>query len=513
MPVLDDAPTPTEPQAPAVGGPGGAAEHVDVAVVGTGFAGIAMGAALRRAGLRDFAILERADEVGGAWRDNSYPGCACDVPSHLYSLSFAPNPDWSATFSGQAEIHAYLRGVAEDHDLIRHVRFRSELQDATWDEPAGRWRLTTSGGRLTARVLISAQGGLSDPAIPDLPGLERFAGTTFHSATWDHDHDLAGERVAVIGTGASAIQFVPQIQPRVARLTLFQRTPPWIMPRNSRPVTGPEHAIYRRVPAAQRLMRDGIYWAREAFALPMLRVRLTPVVERLARRHLARQVPDPVLRAKLTPDYRPGCKRILVSNDYLPALGRPNVDVVDTGIREIREHSIVGADGVEHEVDTIIFGTGFRVTEPPIAERVHGRAGRTLSEQWDGSPTGHRNTTVEGFPNLFLLGGPGTGIGHTSQVFMIEAQVAYVGRALEHMRRTGAVSVEPRHDAQARWVDDSQRKMKGTVWLEGGCSSWYLDRQGRNTTLWPDFTFRFRRELSSFDATEYVVRTGVPAVA
>ena len=477
--------------------------EVDVAVIGSGFSGLATAVGLKRSGREDFVVLERARDVGGTWRDNAYPGCACDVPSHLYSFSFAPNSDWSSTFSPQPEIHAYLRRVAEQEGVLPHVRFGCEVEEAAWDEAAQRWRLRTSAGRLSARVVVAGAGPLSEPAIPDIPGLRDFQGTVFHSATWDHDHDLDGERVAVIGTGASAIQFVPQIQPRVGKLHVFQRTAPWIMPRPDRPLTRFERALYRRVPAAQRLMRKAIYWGREAYAIPLLRVRLSRVIERAARRHLRRQVPDPRLRAKLTPDYAPGCKRILVSNDYLPALGRPNVEVVCDGIAEIRERSIVAKDGTERELDTIILGTGFHVTDLPIAERLRGRDGRTLAEHWDGSLQAHRGTTVAGFPNLFILLGPNTGLGHTSVVLMAEAQAAYVLQALEHLDGDDIGAVEPRREAQDSWNAAVQRRMEGTVWTAGGCASWYLDSKGLNTTLWPDHTFRFFRALRRFDPAEH----------
>jgi cation diffusion facilitator CzcD-associated flavoprotein CzcO len=480
-------------------------EHVEVAIVGSGFAGLAMAAKLKRSGVQDFLVLERSRDVGGTWRDNSYPGCACDVPSHLYSFSFAPNPDWSSTFSPQPEIYAYLCRVAEREGLLEHVLFGHELESASWDEAAGEWRVETSGGLLRARVLIAAAGPLSEPSIPQIPGLHDFEGTVFHSATWDHDHSLNGERVAVIGTGASAIQFVPQIQPRVSRLHVFQRTAPWIMPRPDRPLTPIERLVYRHVPGAQRLMRRAIYWGRELYAIPMLRARLSRVIEIMARRHLRRQVPDPELRARLTPNYAPGCKRILVSNDYLPSLCQANVEVVCDGISEVRARSIVTADGVERDVDTIILGTGFHVTDLPIAERIVGRDGETLGGLWDGSPQAHRGTTVAGFPNLFLLLGPNTGLGHTSVVVMAEAQVGYVSRALAYMRAHRAAVVEPHAEAQRRWNDAIQRRMDGTVWMAGGCRSWYIDRTGRNTTLWPDFTFRFIASLRRFDAGEYRV--------
>jgi len=487
--------------------------RTEVAVVGSGFSGLAMAAGLKRGGHDDFVVLERARDVGGTWRDNAYPGCACDVPSHLYSFSFAPNPEWSSTFSPQPEIQAYLRKVARDEGLLPHVRFGCEVEDAAWDPQERVWRIATSSGTVVAGALVAGAGPLSEPSIPEIPGLADFEGTVFHSATWDHDHDLAGERVAVIGTGASAIQFVPRIQPRVAKLHLFQRTAPWIMPRPDRPITRLEREVYRRVPAAQRLMRAAISWAREGFAIPILNVRLSGITEVAARRHLARQVPDPVLRAKLTPDYKPGCKRILVSNDYLPSLGRPNVEVVTAGIQEIRGRTIVGLDGTEREVDTIVLGTGFHVTDLPIAERVRGDDGRTLAEHWGGSLAALRGTTVAGFPNLFVLLGPNTGLGHTSVVIMAEAQVGYVLRALEHRRRSGVVALAPRRAAQDRWNQGVQKRMRNTVWTAGGCASWYLDATGRNTTLWPDFAFRFRAALRRFDPAEYEVVPARPATA
>jgi cation diffusion facilitator CzcD-associated flavoprotein CzcO len=487
-------------------------EDIGVAIVGSGFSGLAMAVELKRSGHDDFVILERARDVGGTWRDNSYPGCACDVPSHLYSFSFAPNPNWSSTFSPQEEIHEYLRGVAQREQLLPHVRFGCEVEEAVWDEECSRWRIRTSAGELSAQALASAAGPLSEPSIPDIPGLRDFQGAIFHSATWDHDHDLRGERVAVIGTGASAIQFVPQIQPKVAKLHLFQRTAPWIMPRPDRPLTRFEHALYRHLPAAQRAMRAAIYWGRESFAIPMLRVRLSRAIGVLARRHLRKQVPDPALRAKLTPDYAPGCKRILVSNDYLPSLTQPNVEVVCDGIAEVRAHSVVSNDGVEREVDTIILGTGFHVTDLPVAERIHGSDGRSLAEHWDGSLQALRGTTVAGFPNLFFLLGPNTGLGHTSVVLMAEAQARYIRQALEHVRATGAAAVDALPEVQRRWNDDIQRRMHGTVWRDGGCNSWYFDAKGRITTLWPDHTFRFFRALRRFDPAEYrTLPAAVPA--
>jgi cation diffusion facilitator CzcD-associated flavoprotein CzcO len=478
-------------------------DHVDVAIVGSGFSGLAMAHRMLRDGMDDFVILEKANDVGGAWRDNTYPGCACDVPSHVYSFSFAPNPEWSTTYSPQAEIRDYIRRVAEEKGILPHVRFGCEVASAAWDESAQRWTLETSQGTITARVVVAAPGPLSEPSIPQLPGLARFQGKVFHSARWDHDYDVAGKRIAVVGTGASAIQFVPQIQPRVAKLHLYQRTAPWVLPRTERRITGVERALFRRFPVLQRAMRTMVYWARESTAIPMLRVRLSPIIRAIGKRHLRRQVPDHGLRRQLTPDYAPGCKRILVSNDYYPALSKPNVEVVDGGVVEVRENSVIAADGSEREVDAIIFGTGFHVLDMPFADRVSGVGGETLADLFNGSPQAYRGTAFPGFPNLFMLLGPNTGLGHMSVVFMAEAQSRYVVDALRRMRREGigAVSVKP--EAHRAYNDELQRRMTGTVWMEGGCASWYIDPNGLNTSLWPDFAYKFRSELRRFDIERY----------
>ncbi|HEX2191311.1 MAG TPA: NAD(P)/FAD-dependent oxidoreductase, partial [Longimicrobiaceae bacterium] len=381
---------------------------------------------------------------------------------------------------------------------------------AEWDGEAQRWRVETSRGTLDARVLVMATGALSDPLVPDLPGLDRFRGAAFHSARWDHGFDLDGKRVAVVGTGASAVQFVPEIQPRVARLHVFQRTPPWILPRQDRALRGAEQGFFRRVPAAQRLARGTIYLLRELFVLGFRNPGAMRLAQLVALRHLRRSVPDPELRAKLTPDWTLGCKRVLLSNDYLPALARPSVEVVTDAIAEVREHSVVTADGAERPVDAIVFGTGFRPTDPPLAPRVRGRGGRTLAEAWAGSPRAHLGTTVAGFPNLFVLLGPNTGLGHTSVVYMIEAQVEHLLAALRHMRRHGVGALEPRPEAQEAFVAEVDAGMEGTVWTSGGCRSWYLDRTGRNSTLWPDFTWRFRRRVARLDPAEYLA---VPAAS
>ncbi len=483
--------------------------RVRTVVVGTGFAGLGTAARLRQRGDRDFVVLERADDVGGTWRDNSYPGCACDVPSHLYSLSFAPNPAWTRAFSPQPEIQAYLQQVAADSGVLPHVHFRTEVQQARWDEAASTWEVRTDRGTVVADVLVLGTGGLSDPSVPDLPGLDRFTGTTFHSATWKHDHDLTGRRVAVVGTGASAIQFVPHVQQAAAHLTLFQRTPPWVLPRRDRAITALERRLHARLPATRLLRRAGLYVARESWLVAFtVQPAIMKLAERVARALLARQVPDPVLRAKLTPRYRLGCKRVLLSNAYYPALAQDDVDVVTDPIVGVTEDAVLTrtADGgtTQHPVDTIIFGTGFRITNPPIAERVVGRGGRTLREAWDDDGmTAFHGTTVAGFPNLFFLVGPNTGLGHTSIVYMIESQIAYLMGALDVLRDQGLAAFEPLPERQQQWNDRLQDDLADTVWNAGGCSSWYLDASGRNTTLWPTFTLPYRRALARFDVADY----------
>ena len=483
-----------------------------VAIVGTGFSGLGMGARLKREGIDDFVVLERNDEVGGTWWDNTYPGCQCDVPSHLYSFSFAPNPNWSRTYSFQPEIRDYLRDVARRFGLMPHIRFGCSLTSAAWDEEASVWRLETSQGELTARVLVPAVGPLSEPAMPKLPGLDRFEGKLFHSARWDHEHDLSGERVGVIGTGASAIQFVPKIQPKVGRLHVFQRTPPWVLPHSDRPVTRLERRLYRAFPRLQRLVRLGIYVSREWLVIAFShRRRLMKLPEALARRHLRRQVRDPGLRSKLTPSYTIGCKRILLSNDWYPTLTRPNVEVVTDGISEVRESSIVTASGEEIELDTIVLGTGFRVTDFPAADQLIGRDGRTLNEVWQGSPQAYLGTSIAGFPNLFMLLGPNTGLGHNSMVYMIESQIAHVIRSVRAMEERRVQELEVREEIQRAFNDELQRELAGSVWNAGGCKSWYIDRTGRNTTIWPRFTWQFRRRAVNFRPDDYEFRSRVPA--
>lgn len=489
-------------------------DHVDVAIAGGGFAGVGMAIALLKAGRRDFVVLERDGDVGGTWHQNTYPGCQCDVPSNLYSFSFAPNAEWSQTFALQPEIGAYLKRVADDFGVRPYVRTHTTVTAAAWDEQAQRWRIETSRGALTARVLVAGMGGLSEPAIPRIPGAETFAGPAFHTARWDHDAALAGKRVAVIGTGASAVQVVPRIQPQVRQLSVFQRTPPWIMPHPGRATRPRERALFRALPALQQLVRGAIYWGRECYLLPFRFHRLSRIPRAMALKHLAAQVADPRLREQLTPRYEIGCKRILMSDEYFPALQQPNAELVTTAIERITPTGVVTADGVEHPADAIVWGTGFRVTDMPYVEWLRGRDGRTLGDVWrERGMQGLRGTTVAGFPNLFMLVGPNTGLGHNSIVFMIESQIAYVMDALRTLDARQAVACDPTPAAQAAFNATVQRRMRGTVWTQGGCASWYLDAHGRNTTLWPGSSWTFRRATRRFDPAEYELLTPVAATA
>ncbi|MFF9073797.1 flavin-containing monooxygenase [Streptomyces sp. NPDC014646] len=483
-------------------------EHVRVAVIGSGFGGLGAAVRLRREGITDFVVLERADSVGGTWRDNSYPGCACDVPSHLYSFSFAPNPEWPRTFSGQEHIRAYLEHVADTFGLRPHIRLNHEVTLMRWDREELYWRIeTANGATFTADVVISATGPLSDPKTPDIPGLEGFPGRIFHSARWDHDYDLTGKRVAMVGTGASAIQIVPAIQPEVGRMTLFQRTPPWVMPRMDRRISGAERWLHRTLPITGTARRGLLWGIRElqvsAFTKHPNELGL---VEKIARSNVARAIKDPVLRAKLTPSYRIGCKRILLSSTYYPALARPNVDVVTSGLAEVRGSTVVASDGTEAEVDAIIFGTGFHVTDMPIAERVVGAEGTTLAEAWKDGMRALRGATTDGFPNWMTIIGPNTGLGNSSMILMIESQLNYMADYLRQLNVLGGrAALDARRSAVDVWNRRVQQRMKRTVWNTGGCKSWYLDANGRNTTVWPGTTTEFRKVTRAVDLGEYEV--------
>lgn len=486
--------------------------HLRVVVIGAGFSGLSVATRLRERGEEDFVVLERAASVGGVWRDNTYPGAACDVPSHLYSLSFAPNPEWDRSFSAGDRIQAYLESVVEDRELGPWISLREDLLDAAWDEETGSWRVTTSRRRLTADVLVACAGPLTEPIFPNVPGMERFRGKVFHTARWDHGHDLQGERVAVVGTGASAVQVIPEIRKVVSQLIVFQRTPGWVVPRRDRDVPEGEKRVLRAFPRLTGLYRLGQFIVRDGMNYRM--IRRNRLIRRLfeagSRSHLRKQVSDPELRAKLTPNYEIGCKRVLISNDFYLALASPNVELIASGVREVRNRSLVTDDGTEREVDAIVFATGFETTSSPILSRIRGRAGRSIDDVWHGRPRFHRATTIAGFPNFFNVCSAGTGSGHGSMIWKAESQTAYVMDALRVMRERDLSSIEPRSDAQDRymqWVDDD---LAETVWARGGCRSWYLDDAGRPSLMWPRTMWGFRRMLRRFDPENYRLRPRKP---
>ena len=485
----------------------------DVLIIGAGFGGLATAAKLREAGFHDFLILEKARNVGGTWRDNTYPGCACDVPSHLYSLSFAQKPDWSRMYPGQAELFEYLQKVADDFDVRRHIRFGTAMLAAVWDETAAVWNVTTDQGMIKSRILVSAMGGLHIPSLPDLPGLDHFAGPKFHSARWDHAVDLAGKNVAVIGTGASAIQFVPQIAPKVARLDVYQRTPAWIVPKPDRPFRNWEKALFRLKPV-RTAFRRWLFQTHELRVLAFLgNKRAQALGLKLARDHLEKSVPDPVLRAKLTPNFQIGCKRVMLSNDYYPTFQRENVKLITAGIAEVRSNAIIDTEGVQRPADVIVFGTGFEVTTSYRHLRLTGIAGVDLAALWDRTGmAAYQGITVSGFPNYFMLMGPHTGLGHNSVVIMIEAQIGYVIDALKKMRAAGigAIDVEPR--AQRRFIETLETSLQGTVWQDGGCQSWYKDERGKVTAIWPGSAASYVKSVQTADLRDFrLLARQVPA--
>ena len=477
--------------------------HVRVAIIGTGFAGLGMAIQLTRHGIDDFVLVERGSEVGGTWRDNTYPGAACDIRSDLYSFSFAPHPDWKHRYGRQPEILDYLSSTADRFGIRQRIRFGCELEEATWDASAALWRLRTSTGEITAAVLVSGAGPLIDPVWPAIPGLERFEGERFHSARWRHDIDLAGTRVAVIGTGASSIQFVPELQKTVASLTVFQRTPAWIVPRGDAPTTTRRARLFRRFPLLQSASRAWVFRLAETRFAGFRNAAIGRLMQSFAERYLRSQVVDPQLRAKLTPDYRIGCKRILISSNFYRALTQPNVELVTESITSIEGSEIITADGTRHECDVLIGGTGFNATEPPVARLVRGIGGVTLSEAWAPHMEALHGTTVAGFPNLFLLVGPNTALGHNSIVYIIESQIEYVLKALDALEASGAASLVPTVEAQTSYNRRVQADLADSVWVSGGCSSYYLDAGGRNTTLWPHRAALFRRSVRRFEPGEY----------
>jgi cation diffusion facilitator CzcD-associated flavoprotein CzcO len=478
-----------------------------ILIVGTGFSGLAMAILLKQAGFHDFTLLEKAGDVGGTWRENTYPGAACDVPSLLYSFSFEPNPGWTRAYSPQPEILAYLRRCAEKYGILPHIRFHAEVDGAGFDEATGTWTVHTKDGvSRRCRALVLGNGALHLPSLPNIPGRESFAGEAFHSARWNHDVDLAGKRVGVIGTGASTIQIVPALAKTVAALDVFQRTPPWVLPREDRAFRLVEQATFARVPALQRAYRAAIYWRLETRGLGFS---VAPWIltqgERLAKEHLHAAVHDPALRAALTPDYRMGCKRILLSDDYYPALTRPSVTLVTEPIQAIEPRGIRLRDGALRELDALVYSTGFNVAEYLTPIHLTGAGGRDLAATWRACPEAYLGITVAGFPNLYLLMGPNTGLGHNSMIFMIEAQARYAVQCIQALRDKRLVALDVRPEVQASFNGELQAKLARTVW-QSGCKSWYLDARGRNSSIWPGPTWDYWRRTRRVRLDDYVQR-------
>ncbi len=470
---------------------------VRIAVIGTGFAGICMGIRLLKSGIKDFIILEKSGSIGGTWRDNTYPGAACDVVSHLYSYSFEPNPDWSRMFATQDEILTYTLHCVEKYGLRPFIRLNHDVTGGTFNEAAAQWRIHLKDREdITAQIWINGMGPLNRAVMPDISGLKDFTGTAFHSMHWRHDHDLSGKRVAVVGTGASAIQIVPNIAEKVGELHLYQRTAAWVLRKPDRPMKLWEQRLFRSLPFTQKLYRNFFYWLNELTVIALVKhPSLTRFIRAMALRHMSKAGLSAELKAKLTPDYTIGCKRILPSNNYYPTFLRPNVHLHTNGIDRIDGNCIISKDGTRTDVDTLILATGFEAADFPQAFKVKGRDGRCLNEEWKTGPEAYLGTLVKGFPNMFLIIGPNTGLGHSSMILMMEAQVNLILSCIREMDRRGKRSVEVLPDVQDAYNVEIQQRLEGTVW-NSGCVSWYQTEDGKNTSLWPGHTFEFMRRTA-----------------
>ncbi|NUP13852.1 MAG: SDR family NAD(P)-dependent oxidoreductase [Polyangiaceae bacterium] len=482
-----------------------AVQRTRIAIVGGGFSGLGVGIELLEQGVRDFVILEKASQLGGTWRENTYPGCACDVPSHLYSYSFERKADWSRVFAEQPEIQAYLLDVAKRRGVMPYVHLQTEALCTQWDKSRKRWRIETNRGVYDAQFVVFGPGPLHEPRLPSVPGIERFSGTTFHSAQWRHDHDLAGKRVAVLGTGSSAIQFVPKIQPKVERLFVFQRTAPWVLPKPDHRIPAIEQWALRNLPGFQWSLRQTIYGATELLQLAQRSPRTMQRIQKLGLWHLRRQVQDPKLREALTPNFTLGCKRLLLSNTYYPAIQAPNAELIPRAVTEITDSGVVGADGIERKVDTIIFGTGFHVTDNSAFGRVIGSAGTSLEEAWGGSPEAYMGTVCNGFPNAFFMIGPNLGNGHGSAFVLIEAQARYIADAIKTADRERIAMLEVRRSVQRAFNEEVQAALSTTVFNAGGCASYYIDKNGRNSSIYPWTTVDLRWRLRKFDVEQFEI--------
>lgn len=488
---------------------------LDVLVIGAGFGGIGMGANLARQGVKSFAILEKAADVGGTWWYNNYPGAACDVPSHLYSFSFRLNPNWSRIFGTQKEILDYLRDTARAEGLTERLRLNTEVRHATWNADEGLWDVDTSAGQYRARAVVSAVGHLSEPRTPNIVGTEDFTGEVFHSARWDYSVDLAGKRIGVVGSGATAIQVVPELAQIAGHLTVFQRSAPYVTPRPDRSYTDAEKRMFARIPETMQEERANFFWANEERYIQRRGApTLVAPAAQVALNHLHQQVTDPELVAKLTPDYTFGCKRVLKSNDYFPTFNRDNVTLETAGIDRITPTGVVTRSGQHHDLDVLIFCTGFEATDLPIAHQITGRDGVTLAEKWAGGMEAYATTAVAGFPNLWIINGPNTGLGHNSAVYIAESQISYILGALDYLEDSGSIGLEISEEAYEQYAEQLTELAQGTVWLDGSCESWYVDpRNGRLTTLWPDSAYRFREVNSTFDSAPYRVPEAVGAAS
>ena len=474
-------------------------------IVGAGFSGLCIGIKLKEAGMDNFIILDRNRHIGGTWYDNDYPGAACDVESHLYSFSFEPKSDWSREFGPQGEILQYMEHCAEKYKLAPHIYLNTSIEKAVFDEKKGLWTVTGKGGdTFTGRILLNCSGGLSETALPQIKGLDTFSGKVFHSARWDKSFDPKGKKVAVIGTGASAIQIVPAIVQKVKHLDLFQRTAPWILPKPDKDISQFRRKLYKSLPFMQSLHRARLYWSHELMALGFV---VSPSIMKLGGkiviRFLNKSIQDPELRQKLTPTYTLGCKRILLSNEYYPAMEQPNLSLLTEGIQEITTKGIKTRDGVEHDVDTIIMATGFQAAEGVLRYEVKGKGGLDLNEAWRDGAEAYLGTSINGFPNMFIVVGPNTGLGHSSMILMIEAQVGYIMQALKALKEKGAKYTDVKKEVEKEYNNDLQARLAKTVWQSGGCMSWYQTKSGKNVTLWPGFTFTFMRKTKHFEPDKY----------
>ncbi|MGW4352392.1 flavin-containing monooxygenase [Nocardia sp. NPDC004582] len=481
---------------------------LDVAIIGAGFAGIGAAIRLRQKGIGDFAVFERGDRVGGTWRDNTYPGAACDIPSRLYSYSFAPNPDWSRTYSGSAEILGYIDSMVAESGIAPHLRFGHNVTGIVFDDETGLWTLSFGAGRrkVRARTVILASGPLSNAGFPDIAGIDGYEGHKIHSARWDHDYDFTGKKVAVVGTGASAVQIIPELVRQAASVKVFQRTPGWVLPRVNRRTNGLTKQLYRQLPVTQSLAREAWFWGHESVALGVVwNTPLTRVVESVALLHLRSQVRDPWLRRQLTPDFRAGCKRLLMSSEYYPALQADNCKLITWPIAELSPHGIRTAEGIEHRFDCIVFATGFEVSKQGSPIPVTGRGGRVLADEWRGGAYAFKSVTVAGYPNLFLTFGPNSGPGHNSALVYMEAQIDYLTDAIKIVLDRGLRTLEARQDRQDRYNRGLQRRLTATTW-NSGCSSWYLTEDGFNATMYPGFGSQYARQLARVDLADFHLR-------